>query len=202
LFILSLIEGDFQAVCKAHFKKIREQRPSFGSSSNRGIIDEFAPEKVAACKDILWHSIPEHCQWIVSFGLATSLYLRTEELAKLTWSQVVLGNEKHIFGLIDGRTVHITNIFNKTHKLTQQNPTAQRYLRETKHDAVEDINNPNCFVKAIQERLCNSSTLQKRVFTLKTCKKEKPSPCPRIEILLPRSSFHQSNWDQIGERVS
>jgi hypothetical protein len=126
LFILSLTDCNFHAVCKAHFDKIIEQRPTFGYSSNRGIIDEFAPEKVAACKDIAWHSIPEHCQWIVDLGLATSLYLRTEEVAKLTWSQVVLGTEKHIFGLIGRRTVHITNIFDKTHKLSLQNPTARR----------------------------------------------------------------------------
>jgi hypothetical protein len=118
LFILSLKEGDFHAFCNAHFNKIREQRPTVGYNSNRGIIDEFAPEKVAACKDILWHSIPEHYQWIVDFGLATSLYLRTEEVAKLTWSQVVLGTENHIVGLIGGCTVHITNIFDKTHKLS------------------------------------------------------------------------------------
>jgi hypothetical protein len=109
----------------------------------------------------LWNSIPEHCQWIVAFGLATFLYLGTEEVAKLTWSQVVFGTEKHIVGLIGRRTVHITNIFDKTHKMSLQNPTARRDLRETKHDAVEDINNPNCFVKAIHELRGNCSPLQK-----------------------------------------
>jgi hypothetical protein len=106
-------------------------------------------------------------------------------------------------GLIGRRTVHNTNIFDKTHKLSLQNPTSRRDLRETKHDTIEDINIPNCFVKAIHELHCNCSPLQKRVFTLKTCRKEKnPSPCPRIEILLLRSSFQQSNWDQIGEHLS
>jgi hypothetical protein len=83
------------------------------------------------------------------------------------------GIKKHIIGLIGRRTVHIANIFNKTHRLSLQNPTPRLNLRETKHDAVEDINNPNCFVKAIHELRGNCSPLQKRVFTLKTCKKEK-----------------------------
>jgi hypothetical protein len=137
-----------------------------------GRIARSIPGWTSSQKRIL-HSIPEHCQWIVDFGLATSLYLRTEEVAKLTWSQVVLGTKKHIVGLIGRRTFHITNIFDKTHKLSLQNPTAQRDLRETKYDAVEDINNPNCFVKAIHELHGNCSPLQKRFFTLKTRKKEK-----------------------------
>jgi hypothetical protein len=54
LFIILISEGDFHAVCKAHFNKIRDEHPTFGSSSTRGMIYEFAPEKVAACNDILY----------------------------------------------------------------------------------------------------------------------------------------------------
>jgi hypothetical protein len=71
LFIVFISEGDFYTVCKAHFKKFREERPTFGSSSQRGIIDELAPGKDAACKDLLWHFIPELsmgcCFWVCNF---------------------------------------------------------------------------------------------------------------------------------------
>jgi hypothetical protein len=137
------------------------------------VIDELVPEMVAAFKDLLWHSIPEHCQWIVAFGLASSLYLRTEEVANIAWYQVVLGTEKQIDGLIGRRTVNTSNIFDKTHKLSLQNPTARRDIRNSKHDAVEDINNPNLFVKEIHQLRYNCIPLHKRVFTLKTRKQER-----------------------------
>jgi hypothetical protein len=120
----------------------------------------------------LWHSIIGYCQWIVAFGLATSLYLRTDSVAKLNLYQVVLGTEKHIVSLIGRRTVHVSNIFDKTHKLSLQNTTAQRDIRKRKYDAVEDINNPHFFVKAIHHLRYNCSPLHKRVFTLKNSNQE------------------------------
>jgi hypothetical protein len=160
-------------VCKAHFKSIRKSRPDFGSTKNRGIIDEFAPENVAGCKALCWNKNPEHCQWITAFGCGTSLYLRTKEVTELTWTQVVLGKEKYIKGLIGRRTVHIITMFDKTHECNLQNPTARRDLRGSNHDAVEDIKHLNCLVKAFHQlrTLCPPDAT--RVFTLKCSKKHK-----------------------------
>jgi hypothetical protein len=158
-------------VCKAHFKSIRKSRPDFGSTKNRGIIDEFASEKVADCKSICWNKNPEHCQWITAFGCGTSLYLRTKEVTELTWNQVVLGKEKYIEGLIGLRTVCIITMFDKKHECSLQNPTARRDLRGSNHDAVEDIKNPNFFVKAFHQLRMMCPPDATRVFTLKCSKK-------------------------------
>jgi hypothetical protein len=194
---LSIREGDFHAACKAHFKSIRKSHPDFGSTKNRGIIDKFAPNKVAACKALCWNRNPEHCQWITVFGCGTSLYLlRTKEVTELTWTQVVLGKEKYIEGLIGRRTVRIITMFDKTHECNLQSPTARRDLRGSNHDAVEDIKNPNCFVKAFHQLRTMCPPDATCVFTLKCSKKHQET---RNKAALGKFYFDDRTSRALGE---
>jgi hypothetical protein len=107
------------------------------------VIDEFGPDKVANCKELKWYTNPDHCQWIVAFGCATSVYLHTKEGTALTWCKVILGKEKCIASLIGRHTVRIVHVFDKRHSIILYNPTSRKDLRGSNRDVVEAVNNPN-----------------------------------------------------------
>jgi hypothetical protein len=64
-------------------------------------------------------------------------------------------------------------MFDKTHECSLQNPTARRDLRGSNHEAVEDIKNLNCFVKAFHQLRMMCPPGATRVFTLNCSKKHR-----------------------------
>jgi hypothetical protein len=171
-FLFLFIEGEFHAVAKVHFKKVRKDRPTYGTSANRASMDMEAPDKVAYCSDIHPFTNLLYMQMVVAFGFGALFGMRTEEVANLTLERVLFDIERIIVALKGLRTITLAGSFDKSHQQSLMKPTARRQTEGKVCDIIEDSEAPNCLVKVIYTYREHCSDQQKYVFTYPTKNKQ------------------------------
>jgi hypothetical protein len=87
------------------------------------------------------------------------------------WNQVVFGIERNIKILLGRHTVRIVNFFDKSHKLSLDNPSVHRDILGNNHDAVEDTRNLSCLISAMSKLREHCADDAIRGFTQKSSRK-------------------------------
>jgi integrase len=171
-FLLLFIEGEFHAVSKVNFKKVRKACPTYDTSANHASMDMEAPEKVAYCSDIHPFTNLLHMQMVVAFGFGALFGMCIEEVANLTWERVLFDTEHIILALKGLCTITLADGFDKSHQQSLMKPTARRQTEGKFCDIIEDSEAPHCLVKVIYTYREPCSDQQKYVLTYPTKNKK------------------------------